>query len=790
MFTAEITFAGSHRLWPAALALVAAIGMVLWSYRGAPRRPLFAACALLKTLGIAALLFCLLEPLWASRRARPGANLFLVLADNSRGLEIKDSGETLSRSGQMQNLLRQTAGGWMEALEREFQVRRFLFDSQLKPCADFERIPFDGRASALGAALEGLGGRFQGQPVAGVLLLTDGIATDLRSSMPDLRNLPPIYPVLIGRPGALKDLAVDQLRVTQTPFEDAPVTLQADVRVAGLNRHPVRARLVDPSGRSVGEQTLTPARNQQTLAFRFQWKPDRPGVSFYRLEAGLSDETQAGLVTNRTAEATLVNNSRMLAVDRGRGPYRILYVSGRPNWEYKYLNRALQADEQIQLVSLVRIALREPKFEFRGRVGETGNPLFRGFGDQSREEVERYDQPVLVRLNTRDDMELRTGFPVTAEDLYGYDAVILDDLEAAFFKPDQAMLVQKFVSERGGGLLMLGGAESFQQGGYHRTPIGDALPVYLDRTQESASPPELKFNLTREGWLQPWLRLRDNEGDENARLQSMPAFQVFNFVRDTKPGASVLATATDSQGKAHPALVTQRFGRGKTAALLVGDFWRWGMQDQEARRDMDKAWRQLIRWLIADTPRPVEIAAELPAIGTSEGLHLRVRVRDKKFQPMDDATVTVTIETAATNAVPGSNVVARFVAEPSPTEAGAYETLFIPRESGAFRASATVTNASGVEVGRAETGWTFDPMAEEFASLEPNAALLESIATRTGGAMVPAAQLPRFVRELPRKQAPIMEPWSYPIWHHPLMLTLALGCLIAEWGLRRWRGLP
>ena len=79
----------------------------------------------------------------------------------------------------------------------------------------------------------------------------------------------------------------------------------------------------------------------------------------------------------------------------------MLYVSGRPNWEYKFLHRAVEADEQTQLVGLIRIAKREPKFEFRGRAGESSNPLFRGFGNQSKEEIERYDQPVLVRLNTR-----------------------------------------------------------------------------------------------------------------------------------------------------------------------------------------------------------------------------------------------------------------------------------------------------------------------------------------------------------------------------------------------------
>ena len=52
------------------------------------------------------------------------------------------------------------------------------------------------------------------------------------------------------------------------------------------------------------------------------------------------------------------------------------------------------ADPQLQMTGLVRVARREPKFDFRGRAGETSNPLFRGFGDQSREAAGAYDQPV------------------------------------------------------------------------------------------------------------------------------------------------------------------------------------------------------------------------------------------------------------------------------------------------------------------------------------------------------------------------------------------------------------
>ncbi len=644
---AQVTISSPGWLWPALLLAGVCLAALASSYRSGPVAGPRLPCAFLKALGVTALAFCLLEPLWSTRHARPGANLFVIAADNSQSLEVKDAGATQSRADALRHTLDPDAA-WQTALDDLFDTRRFLFDTRLQAIPNFAALTFDGRVTALGTALRGLADRYAGQPLAGVLLFTDGNATDALDGSLNLDGLPPIYPVVLGRPGAARDLAIAQVHVSQTAFEDAPVSIQVDIAASGSRGETVTAQLLDPDGLEVGAQTVRARKDSDTLSCRFQLRPDNPGLSFYRVRVGFSNELEAARAAPpaapSTREATLVNNTRTVPVERRSEPHRILYVAGRPNWEYKFLNRALEADDQLQLVALMRVAMREPKFEFRGRAGETSNPLFRGFGDQSREEAARYDEPVLVRLNTRDELELRGGFPRTPEELYGFDALVLDDLEAGFFGPDQALLIAKFVSERGGGLLMLGGAESFHQGGYQRTPIGDMLPVYLDRFEPPQNPPTLRWDLAREGWLEPWARLRDTETAEKERRQTMPAFHVLNSVRSVKPGARIIATATDDHGAQHPALVTQRFGRGRTAALMVGDVWRWGMRDASARNDMDKTWRQLLRWLVADVPRPVELAIETSAHQPAEAVRLGVRARDAQFQPLDDASVTIKIE--------------------------------------------------------------------------------------------------------------------------------------------------
>lgn len=204
-----------------------------------------------------------------------------------------------------------------------------------------------------------------------------------------------------------------------------------------------------------------------------------------------------------------------------------------------------------------------------GRPGESSNPLYRGFENQSKEDVERYDQPVLVRLNARDGAELAGGFPKTAEDLFAYHAVVVDDLEAEFFTRAIKLALPNASSPNAaaGFSLCWAGPRAFIRAAYERTPVGDMLPVYLDPPpvrERFNQPPPVPHPRRLAATLGP---LRSNETEEKSRIETMPTFQTLNRVRDVKPGASVIATVQDGSGTTYPApVVVQRFGNGRVGA--------------------------------------------------------------------------------------------------------------------------------------------------------------------------------------------------------------------------------
>lgn len=796
MILGALAFSGLSWGWlvlAIAVVLVPLAWLALAPARHARDARTIAVALGLRTLGIGVLLLALLEPQWTSRRAVPGENHFAIVADNSLGMDIRDEGSDRTRGELLRASLEHAEHGWLERLAETFQVRTYRFDRGLQRVRDFSSLDFTGDRSALGSALTQLRERFAGQPLAGVLVFTDGNATDITGpGAPDLDGLPPIYPVVVGA-GPVADLRLEHVSVRPSPFDDTPITMQVEVAAEGFDERRASVSIRPLGAREGGDSPGAPA--PQTVRFMperapapltFAWRPSGTGVQFHEVSVHPEDGYTG-------AEATLANNRRVVMVDRGRALFRILYVGGRPGWDFKFLNRALLDDPQLQMVGLLRAARREPKFEFKGRSGEASNPMFRGFGADASE-APRYDQPVLVRVNTKDEYELSQGFPSRAEDLFAYDAVILDDVEAAFFTQEQLALLRRFASERGGGVLMLGGADSLENGGYAGTPLAAALPVYLDRASSEAPQGALHWLLTREGWVQPWVRIRAQEAEERTRLAAMPAMLVSNAVQRVKPGASILAEIEDERAQRFPALVAQRYGAGRVACITMGDLWRWGLKGDPEQADLARLWRQVARWLVTDSPPPVAVLVDPEPEPESGGVRLRVTVRDRAFRPADLASVKLTVRridnVATGDGAPDGFRSATLAVEPIAGAAGQFGATFGGRDAGAYLAEAEAFTEAGELLGRAQTGWVSDPVADEFRHVTPNRPLLADLARRTGGQVVAAEDVARLVAQLPSRPAPVNEAASRPLWHSAWVFLLVLGSFVAEWVWRRWRGLP
>ena len=315
------------------------------------------------------------------------------------------------------------------------------------------------------------------------------------------------------------------------------------------------------------------------------------------------------------------------------------------------------------------------------------------------------------------------------------------------------------------------------------------LPIYLDKQFERANSDNLSWKLTREGWVEPWTRVRPVETDERARLNAMPSFSVLNTIPRIKPGARVLAEVENAIGDRYPSLIAHNFGAGKVACIAVGDLWRWGMRGPSEQEDLARLWRQIARWLVTDVPLPVEIEAQQSA----SGMELVVEARDEAYKPLEIGRARIVVKRVDLNpseleAHDGFKEVEMY-AEPVPNAPGRFAASFAAMDEGAYLARVEVVDPDGKVIGNDETGWVNEPLADEFSSLAPRADVLNTLAEKTGGRVLDWNDLAAIKDEFDKSAATVTEVWSYPIWHNGWLFLAALACLLGEWGLRRKRGL-
>lgn len=740
--------------------------------------------AALKLVAIVLLALCLLQPMRRGIRPRPRANLMPILVDDSRSMSLPAEKDGISRGASVKELMSDQAS-WLTRLTQDFDVRTYSFGDRLQGITSVDELAMKDVASSLADSVRSVAKRYQGRPIGGALVFSDGQITDLIGGEFSWAQFGfPIFPVIIGNPTDADDLNIVDVSVTQTDFESAPLTVVVSVGTNRDRSEQVVVQLRDAfSDEVLKEKEVSAGPKEGGTPVRFQFRPENSGMAYFKATV-FRETDRAGFDEGTSvSELTLINNSRFVAVDRQAGPYRVLYIGGRPNWDFKFLRRALAADAEVNLVSLLRIAKEKPKFSFRDQEVSDTNPLFAGLGDNAEDAAEQYDEPVIIRLGVDDSEELSDGFPDTADELFAYHGVILDDIEPGFFSQDQLAMIRQFVTARGGGLVMMGGQEAFAGRDFDETTLGELSPVYGTRTTATdRAPAPHHFKLTREGLLQPWVRLRDNETAEDTRIGEMPTFNTLSAVDDVKPGASSLAVYVDPAGTERPAIVTQRFGKGRTAALLGGDHWRWSMRrDNPAVDDPAQAWRQLTHWLVNEVPRRVELNIETPA-AASASTRISVTVRNEQYLPEDNVDVEIEIKTPDKTSL-------TLRANADDSKSGLYHASCLADLTGVYQITTTATNQDGSVIGTAESGWVSDPGAAEFRTLSIDRERLQLIARETGGEVIEHADLDTFVADLPNRKVPVTESWVYPIWHQPWVMLAALACLCSEWGLRRWKGL-
>jgi uncharacterized membrane protein len=696
----------------------------------------------LRMAALALVLLCLFRPTLIVRAAVPQQNVVAVLLDDSRSMQIPDwNGQ--ARGAYLTEQFGTPDSPLMQALSDRFLVRTFRFSSTAGRLESASDLSFSGSQTRLGAALDDAREELAGLPVSGIVLVSDGADTSDASMADALLGLKaeqlPVYTVGVGNTELPRDIQIDRVRTPRVVLKDASLLVDVTVTQTGYAGRAVTI-YVEDEGRIVGSEELQlPADGSPaTVQVRAAASEAGPRLFTFRV-APLADE----MITQ--------NNVRETLIDVRDDREKILYFEGEPRFEMKFLGRAIADDENLQVVTLQRTA--DNKF---------------------------------LRLGVDDPDELLGGFPRTREELFSYSALILGSIEAGAFTGDQLQMIADFVDRRGGGLLMIGGARAFGEGGYGGTPVADALPLTIDpgtRASEPAELARLQVVPTRAGESHASTQIAATEAASAVRWRDLPQVTSVNAPLEPKPAAIVLLTGTDERGREQPVLTWQQYGRGKTVALTLQDTWQWQMHASMSLEDQthENYWRQMLRWLVNSVPSVVEAQGVTERVEPGEPVTVEAMVKDKAHVELNGADVTARVTR------PGGGTV-DVPLEWSGELDGLYRGTFVSDEAGTYEVAVDASQGADI-VGSDVAFVRAVPSDEEFFDPTMHEGPLRRIADESGGRFYTpdtAAGLAEDVRYTGRGVTSVEE---RDLWNMPIVLIVLMSLVCAEWAYRRAVGL-
>ena len=730
-----------------------------------------------RAAAIAVVLLCLFRPQLVLSLVVPQENVVGVLFDDSRSMQIADAGDGRQRGEVLRAAFPDASDGDADpsalgpALREKFVTRLFRFSETIERVESTASLRFAGARTDLGGNLARVADELGSLPLAGVVLLSDGADTvaagdeEFDRILLDLRARGiRVYPVPLGQPEFAMDLELAAPDVPSRVPRGSLLEIRLPLRARGLAGRTARVEALD-EGRIIATETVRFTDDAVETTVTMLAPAEEAGARRLRFR-----------VAPFPGEVLTRNNERSVLVEVEDRPLKLLYFEGQPRWELKFLRRAVAGDPEIQLACLLRTA--EGKF---------------------------------YRVDVANAEELAGGFPATREELFGYAGIILGSVEASFFSQDQLNMLRDFVSQRGGGLLTLGGAAAYSEGGYRDTPLAEVLPLSLpEPVEELASPDrapaardrapaardrapaapvrELRILPTRAGSLHPVVRLDPDPLANDDLYRSLPPLSSVNRIAGPKPGAAVLLEGLGPGDAPEPVLLIQRFGRGRVASLTIQDLWVWQMDATIPVEDQthELLSRRLLRWLASDAPRRLEVSTTPTKSLVGERVTLRARVEDERFLAVNGAVAEAAV-TGPDGAV--SVVPLRWTGQGD----GEYFGVHVTASAGLHRVEVRAEGAGlpgGAENPGAATWFEAGTVDDEFFDAEADPELLSRIASATGGRVFDVDEAEQLVLDLSLAESGTTVVERRELWNVPAVFLLLFGLMATEWGVRQARGLP
>ncbi len=628
----------------------------------------------------------------------------------------------------------------------------------------------NGAESRLGDALRGVLDREIGNPLAGVIVVTDGrsnAGVDPKAVVPVAQNARvPLYVIGLGsekRPPNLQLVEVDAPRrlypgdrfsisalIASVGFEGRTVSVQF---LAGRKDSDLQSMAIET------ETTVEIPADGSLVAAKVELPPKTVGSWTYAARivplGGESDERDNVMTTD---------------VEVIQRQNRVLIFAGGPLRDYQFARNLLYRDQDVESHVLL----------------QSGGPL-----------------------TSQEAKKLLEEFPADRNALAQYDAILSFDADWTKVPESAVQAVEKWVSEQAGGLLIVAGSVETPKWlarsatGVRSQLLRDLSPVVLDvrgsallssgRVESESIWP---LTITPEGKQTEFFWLTDEPESSMELWQSFPGVHTYYSAYELKPGAKALALFSDptaaASGQQPIYIASQFYGAGRVVYHGGGELWRLrGLGDQY----FDRYFTKLVRWisqgrLLLDSDRGVLLVDREEAV-QGEQVSVRAVLKNERYEPLVQSEVVARLVDPQGLNVP---VVLRPLMDGS--QPGVYTGQFPVLTAGTYRLALQLGGLTSEEILKAQVQVKVPKMEMQF--VERNDVLLSQLATETGGQywrgtqaateIVEQGQLAVVQAIVPQDQvaySPGTPEREFQLRWLGWLMTLIATCLSLEWLTRR-----
>ena len=285
----------------------------------------------------------------------------------------------------------------------------------------------------------------------------------------------------------------------------------------------------------------------EVLPVKFELTPDAPGrrTLCFRVQAPPGDRNPAD--NSREADVEIVDRKN-----------HVLLLAGGPMREYQFLRNQLFRDHSTTVDVLL----------------QSGKP---GMSQEAQ--------------------KILDDFPATREEMYDYDCVVAFDPNWQALGAAQVELLEKWVGEQGGGLIVIAGAGVCGQRRRRLDPrprhdarsaicIPSSFPAGWRPWRTTRTPARSlgRWTSPAKGSEADFLWLGDTATASRQAWAGFPGVYSYCPVRGPKPGATVFARFSDprtTQGGQQPVYFAGQFyGAGSVFYMGSGEMWRLRAVDE------------------------------------------------------------------------------------------------------------------------------------------------------------------------------------------------------------------